>query len=105
MAIAVAPVPRSWPLPRTGWGRRAGHPHQPLLPRYPERMVQALRRLTGRHVRAAVVGGCALPDLHVVNHSATSHGLQLEGGSTGTGVLAPGQARTIRYGIFGRAEQ
>jgi hypothetical protein len=41
----------------------------------------------------------------VVNHSATSHGLQLEGGSTGTGVLAPGQARTIRYGIFGRAEQ
>jgi len=43
--------------------------------------------------------------LHVVNHGALSHDLQLEGGSTGTGMLAPGQARTVSYGVFGRTEQ
>ena len=29
--------------------------------------------------------------LHVVSHGAISHNLQLGGGSTGTGILAPGQ--------------
>jgi nitrite reductase (NO-forming) len=43
--------------------------------------------------------------LHVVNHGAMSHDLQLEGGATGTGMLAPGQARTVSYGVFGRTEQ
>jgi hypothetical protein len=43
--------------------------------------------------------------LHVVNDGAMSHDLQLEGGATGTGMLAPGQARTVSYGIFGRTEQ
>jgi len=43
--------------------------------------------------------------LHVVNHGAMSHDLQLEGGATGTGMLAPGQARTVSYGVFGRTGQ
>jgi hypothetical protein len=55
--------------------------------------------------RAAVVGGCALQDLHVVNDSAMSHNLQLEGGSTGTGLLATGPTKTVSYGVFGRTEQ
>jgi nitrite reductase (NO-forming) len=36
--------------------------------------------------------------LHVANDGAMSHDLQLEGGSAGTGMLAPGQARTVSYG-------
>ena len=43
--------------------------------------------------------------LHVVNHGAISHDLQLDGGSTGTGMLSPGQARTVSYGVFGRTGQ
>jgi len=43
--------------------------------------------------------------LHVVNHGAMNHDLQLEGGATGTGMLAPGLARTVSYGVFGRTEQ
>jgi len=43
--------------------------------------------------------------LHVVNHGAMSHDLQLEGGATGTGMLAPGQARTVSYGVIGHTEQ
>ena len=43
--------------------------------------------------------------LHVVNDGAMSHDLQLEGGSTGTSMLAPGQARTVSYGVFGRTGQ
>ena len=43
--------------------------------------------------------------LHVANHGAMSHDLQLEGGTTGTGMLAPGQARTVSYGVFGHTEQ
>lgn len=43
--------------------------------------------------------------LHVVNHGAMSHDLQLEGGSLGTGMLAPGQRQTVGYGVFGHADQ
>jgi nitrite reductase (NO-forming) len=43
--------------------------------------------------------------LHVANDGAMSHDLQLEGGSAGTGMLAPGQARTVSYGVFGRTGQ
>lgn len=43
--------------------------------------------------------------LHVVNDGAMSHDLQLEGGSAGTGMLAPGQARTVSYAVFGRTGQ
>jgi len=43
--------------------------------------------------------------LHVVNHGAMSHDLQLEGGSPGTGMLAPGQRQTVGYGVFGHTEQ
>jgi nitrite reductase (NO-forming) len=43
--------------------------------------------------------------LHVANDGAMSHDLQLEGGSTGTGMLSPGQRKTVDYGIFGHTEQ
>jgi len=43
--------------------------------------------------------------LHVVNHGVMSHDLQLEGGSTGTGRLSPGQSTTVGYGVFGQTEQ
>jgi nitrite reductase (NO-forming) len=43
--------------------------------------------------------------LHVVNHGAMSHDLQLEGGSLGTGMLAPGQRQTVDYGVFGHTGQ
>lgn len=43
--------------------------------------------------------------LHVVNHGAMDHDLQLNGGSTGTGMLAPGNSRTVDYGVFGATEQ
>ncbi len=43
--------------------------------------------------------------LHVVNRGAMSHDLQLGGGAVGTGMLAPGQARTVSYGVFGQTAQ
>jgi nitrite reductase (NO-forming) len=43
--------------------------------------------------------------LHVVNHGTMSHDLQLGGGSVGTGLLAPGQGRTVSYWIFGQTTQ
>jgi nitrite reductase (NO-forming) len=43
--------------------------------------------------------------LHVVNHGVMSHDLQLEGGSTGTGRLSPGQSATVSYGVFGQTGQ
>ncbi|HEU5419352.1 MAG TPA: multicopper oxidase domain-containing protein [Streptosporangiaceae bacterium] len=43
--------------------------------------------------------------LHVVNHGVMSHDLQLEGGSTGTGMLSRGQSRTVSYGVFGQTGQ
>ena len=43
--------------------------------------------------------------LHVVNHGAMSHNLQIEGGSIGTGMLAPGQGTTVSYGVVGRTSQ
>lgn len=43
--------------------------------------------------------------LHVVNRGTMDHDLQLEGGSTGTGMLSPGQSKTVNYGAFGHTEQ
>jgi len=43
--------------------------------------------------------------LHVVNDGSMSHDLQLEGGSAGTGMLAPGTHRTVDYGVFGATKQ
>jgi nitrite reductase (NO-forming) len=43
--------------------------------------------------------------LHVVNHGAMSHDLQLEGGDTGTGMLSPGQQKIVDYGVFGHTMQ
>jgi nitrite reductase (NO-forming) len=43
--------------------------------------------------------------LNVVNHGAMSHDLQLQGGSTGAGMLSPGQSKTVSYGVFGQTEQ
>lgn len=42
--------------------------------------------------------------LHVVNRGAMGHNLQLEGGSVGTGMLGPGQRKTVGYGVFGHTE-
>jgi nitrite reductase (NO-forming) len=43
--------------------------------------------------------------LRVTNRGDMDHDLQLEGEHTGTGMLAPGQERTIDYGVFGHSEQ
>ena len=43
--------------------------------------------------------------LHVTNRGTMDHDLQLEGGRVGTGLLAPGQRRTVDYGVVGRSEQ
>jgi nitrite reductase (NO-forming) len=43
--------------------------------------------------------------LHVANDGAMDHDLQLEGGNTGTGMLAPGARQTVDYGVFGSTQQ
>ena len=43
--------------------------------------------------------------LQVANDGAMSHDLQLEGGALGTGMLSPGQRKTVGYGVFGHTEQ
>ncbi len=43
--------------------------------------------------------------LRVENRGGESHDLQLEGGKVGTGMLDPGQSRTVDIGLVGQTEQ
>ena|GEM_PF-199046 len=43
--------------------------------------------------------------LTVVNDGTMQHDLQLEGGPIGSGMLAPGQRRSVDFGVVGRSEQ
>lgn len=43
--------------------------------------------------------------LRVTNRSGMDHDLQLEGGKTGTGMLSPGQTRTVDYGVIEASRQ